>query len=165
MLLSEDEYVELEEQGKQFVAKMGGEAVLEMLATLDLEELSIDLRSKIKLESSEQRRQEHLKRLRIAEAFLRSGNKPSTWCFAFCRCCRPICGRSFRSRADGSRPLISTTSIAGDQPQQPSQEAHRDQSARCDPAQRDADAAGICRYAFRQRPPHIFGQRRGQAPA
>lgn len=76
MLLSEDEYIELEEQDKQFVAKMGGEAILEMLATLDLEELSIDLRSKIKLESSEQRRQEHLKRLRIAEAFLRSGNKP-----------------------------------------------------------------------------------------
>ncbi|MBN1129940.1 MAG: DNA-directed RNA polymerase subunit beta', partial [Chitinispirillaceae bacterium] len=76
MLISEDEYIELEEQGKQFVAKMGGEAVLEMLATLDVEELSIDLRSKIKIESSEQRRQEHLKRLRIAEAFLRSGNKP-----------------------------------------------------------------------------------------
>jgi DNA-directed RNA polymerase subunit beta' len=76
MLLSEDEYIELEEQDKQFVAKMGGEAVLEMLATLDLEELAIDLRSKIKLESSEQRRQEHLKRLRIAEAFLRSGNRP-----------------------------------------------------------------------------------------
>ncbi|MBN2036603.1 MAG: DNA-directed RNA polymerase subunit beta' [Chitinispirillaceae bacterium] len=76
MLLSEDEYIELEEQGKQFVAKMGGEAVLEMLATLDLEELSIDLRSKIKIESSEQRRLEHLKRLRITEAFLRSGNRP-----------------------------------------------------------------------------------------
>jgi DNA-directed RNA polymerase subunit beta' len=76
MLLSEDEFIEAEEQGKQFVAKMGGEAILEMLATLDIEELSIDLRSKIKLESSEQRRQEHLKRLRIAESFLRSGNKP-----------------------------------------------------------------------------------------
>ncbi len=75
-LLSEDEYIELEEQDKQFVAKMGGEAVLEMLATIDLEELAIDLRSKIKLESSEQRRQEHLKRLRIAEAFIRSQNKP-----------------------------------------------------------------------------------------
>lgn len=76
MLLSEDEYIELEEQDKQFVAKMGGEAVLEMLSTIDLDELAIDLRSKIKLESSEQRRQEHLKRLRIAEAFLRSGNRP-----------------------------------------------------------------------------------------
>jgi len=75
-LLSEDEYIELEEQDKQFVAKMGGEAVLEMLATIDLEELAIDLRSKIKLESSEQRRQEHLKRLRIAEAFIRSQNTP-----------------------------------------------------------------------------------------
>jgi DNA-directed RNA polymerase subunit beta' len=76
-LLSEDEYIELEEQDKQFVAKMGGEAVLDLLASIDLEELAIDLRSKIKLESSEQRRQEHLKRLRIAEAFLRSGNNPA----------------------------------------------------------------------------------------
>lgn len=75
-LLSEDEYIELEEQDKQFVAKMGGEAVLEMLATIDLEELAIDLRSKIKLESSEQRRLDHLKRLRIAEAFIRSQNVP-----------------------------------------------------------------------------------------
>jgi DNA-directed RNA polymerase subunit beta' len=76
VLLTEDEFVELEEQKKQFVAKMGGEAILEMLATLDLEELSIDLRSKIKLESSEQRKLEHLKRLRIVESFLKSGNKP-----------------------------------------------------------------------------------------
>ncbi|MBD3346210.1 MAG: DNA-directed RNA polymerase subunit beta' [Chitinivibrionales bacterium] len=75
-LLSEDDYIELEEQGKQFVAKMGGEAVLEMLATLDVEELSIDLRSKINIESSEQRKQDHLKRLRVAEAFLKSGNRP-----------------------------------------------------------------------------------------
>lgn len=75
-LLSEDEFIELEEQDKQFVAKMGGEAVLDLLASIDLEELAIDLRSKIKLESSEQRRQEHLKRLRIAEAFLRSQNNP-----------------------------------------------------------------------------------------
>ncbi|MBD3420502.1 MAG: DNA-directed RNA polymerase subunit beta' [Chitinivibrionales bacterium] len=75
-LVTEDEYIDLEEQGKQFIAKMGGEAVLELLATLDIEELSIDLRSKINLESSEQRKQEHLKRLRVAEAFLKSGNNP-----------------------------------------------------------------------------------------
>jgi DNA-directed RNA polymerase subunit beta' len=75
-LITEDEFIDLEEEGAQFVAKMGGEAVMEMLATLDLEELSIDLRSKIKLESSEQRRQEHLKRLRVVEAFLKSGNSP-----------------------------------------------------------------------------------------
>jgi len=77
-LLTEDEFIELEDAKKQFVAKMGGEAILEMLATLDLEELSIDLRSKIKLESSEQRKLEHLKRLRIVEAFLKSNNKPES---------------------------------------------------------------------------------------
>jgi DNA-directed RNA polymerase subunit beta' len=75
-LLSEDDYIELTEQGKQFDAKMGGQAVLELLATLDIEELVIDLRSKVKIESSEQRRQEHLKRLRVAEAFNRSKNDP-----------------------------------------------------------------------------------------
>ena len=75
-LISEDDYMELEEQGKQFVAKMGGEAILEILGGMDLEELSIDLRSKIKLESSEQRKQDHLKRLRVVEALLRSGNNP-----------------------------------------------------------------------------------------
>jgi len=76
MLLTEDDYIKLEEQKKMFVAKMGGEAILEMLATLDLEELGFDLRSKIKIESSEQRKLEHLKRLRIVESFLKSGNKP-----------------------------------------------------------------------------------------
>ena len=75
-LISEDEFIELEEQKKQFVAKMGGEAVLEMLATLDLEELSMDLRSKVNLEPTEARKQEHLKRLRVVEAFLKSGNRP-----------------------------------------------------------------------------------------
>ncbi|MBD3244096.1 MAG: DNA-directed RNA polymerase subunit beta' [Chitinivibrionales bacterium] len=75
-LITEDEYIEIEEKGHKFVAKMGGEAVLEMLATLDLEELAIDLRSKIKLESSEQRRADHLKRLRVVEALLKSGNNP-----------------------------------------------------------------------------------------
>ena len=76
MLLTEDEYFELLEQDKQFDAKMGGKAVLELLASLDIEELVIDLRSKVKIESSEQRRLEHLKRLRIAEAFNRSKNNP-----------------------------------------------------------------------------------------
>jgi DNA-directed RNA polymerase subunit beta' len=75
-LITEEDYIKLEEEKKQFVAKMGGEAILEMLATLDLEELGYDLRSKIKIESSEQRKQEHLKRLKIVEAFIKSGNKP-----------------------------------------------------------------------------------------
>ena len=75
-LISEEEHYELLEQGKNFVARMGGEAILELLATTNIEELVLDLRTKIKVETSEQRRQEHLKRLRIAEAFNRSKNDP-----------------------------------------------------------------------------------------
>jgi len=90
---------------KQFVAKMGGQAILEMLATLDLDELSIDLRSKIKLESSEQRKIEHLKRLRIAEAFLKSGNKPENMVLQVLPVLRPICVT--RSLEGGGLPLGS----------------------------------------------------------
>jgi len=75
-LLREEDFEELREAGKEFDAKMGGEAILELLATLDVEDLSAELRYKIEIESSEQRKQEHLKRLRITEAFLRSGNRP-----------------------------------------------------------------------------------------
>ncbi|MCL2219006.1 MAG: DNA-directed RNA polymerase subunit beta' [Chitinispirillia bacterium] len=75
-LLTEDEYFELQDQGKQFDAQMGGKAILELLGSLDVEELVYDLRVKIKNELSEQKRQEHLKRLRIAEAFNRSKNDP-----------------------------------------------------------------------------------------
>jgi DNA-directed RNA polymerase subunit beta' len=75
-LLDEEQYIELKEQNKQFDAKMGGEAILELLATIDLEEQSLDLRAKIKREPSEQRKTEYLKRLRIVESFLKSGNKP-----------------------------------------------------------------------------------------
>jgi len=75
-LLVEDDYFALQEQGKQFDAQMGGKAVLELLGSLDIEELAIDLRSRAKTEPSEQRRQEYLKRLRIAEAFNRSKNDP-----------------------------------------------------------------------------------------
>ena len=76
ILLSEDEFIDLEQQKKHFVAKMGGEAVIELLSSIDMEELSIDLQSKIKIESSEQRKGEHLKRLRVVEAFLKSQNDP-----------------------------------------------------------------------------------------
>ena len=75
-LLTEDEYFELMEQNKQFDAQMGGKAVLELLGAIDIEELVYELRSKIKFELSDQRRLEHLKRLRIAEAFNRSKNDP-----------------------------------------------------------------------------------------
>ena len=75
-LLKEEEFEQLVEEGKEFDAKMGGEAILELLACLDVEDLSAELRYKITIETSEQKKTDHLKRLRITEAFLRSGNRP-----------------------------------------------------------------------------------------
>ncbi len=76
-LLGEDEMLELQENdGLQFEAKMGSEAIRDLLASIDLEELSAELRANAKMETSAQRKKETLKRLRIVEAFRQSGNKP-----------------------------------------------------------------------------------------
>ncbi len=76
-LLSEEEYQEqLEDSSAEFVAKMGGEAVRELLTMVDLEELSYELKSRVKVETSVQRKKETLKRLRTIEAFRQSGNRP-----------------------------------------------------------------------------------------
>ena len=75
-IISEEEYSELEQTGKEFVAKMGAEAILELLRQMDVEELSISLRAQVKIETSAQRKKDTLKRLRVIEAFRQSQNKP-----------------------------------------------------------------------------------------
>lgn len=75
-LVSETEYTELVEEGKEFVAKMGGEAVRDLLSGIDVEELSAELRAKVKVETSEQKKKTLLKRLRVVEAFRQSDNRP-----------------------------------------------------------------------------------------
>jgi DNA-directed RNA polymerase subunit beta' len=74
--ISEEEYTELEEAGKRFVAKMGAEAIQQLLRQIDAEELSISLRAQVKVETSGQRKKDTLKRLRVIEAFRQSQNKP-----------------------------------------------------------------------------------------
>jgi DNA-directed RNA polymerase subunit beta' len=76
-LLSEEEYLEAEEMypGK-FTAEMGGNAVKKLLKEIDLEELSTELRARVRMETSAQRKRETLKRLKIVEAFRLSGNRP-----------------------------------------------------------------------------------------
>src|SRR6267154_1451448 len=64
-------------------AKMGAEAIRDLLGELDLEELSTDLRAQAKMETSVQRKKELLKRLRIVEAFRHSGNRPE-WMILEC---------------------------------------------------------------------------------
>src|SRR4028118_2009394 len=59
-----------------FVAKMGAEAIKELLAIVNIEELSVDLRIKMKDETSQQKPKKIIKRLKVVESFLESGNRP-----------------------------------------------------------------------------------------
>jgi DNA-directed RNA polymerase subunit beta' len=75
-LISEDRYMELQEAGFEFDAKMGAQAIKELLEKIDLEKLSPDLRTAIETETSTQRKKDLLKRLKVVEAFRSSDNKP-----------------------------------------------------------------------------------------
>jgi DNA-directed RNA polymerase subunit beta' len=75
-VLTEEEFIDLEEAGKEFDARMGAEAVRDALAKIDIEEVVAELRAQIKVETSAQRKKDMLKRLRIYEAFRHSNNRP-----------------------------------------------------------------------------------------
>ncbi|MEW6049594.1 MAG: DNA-directed RNA polymerase subunit beta' [Candidatus Zixiibacteriota bacterium] len=75
-VISEEEFQELEEAGKQFDARMGADAIRELLRRIDMEEMVATLRAQIKVETSAQRKKDLLKRLRIFEAFRQSNNRP-----------------------------------------------------------------------------------------
>ncbi|HXS71318.1 MAG TPA: DNA-directed RNA polymerase subunit beta', partial [Patescibacteria group bacterium] len=82
MTLGENEYRALEELygasakgGRVFSAGMGAEAVREIISRMDLEELARSLHVEVRT-SSGQRRKKAIKRLRLIEAFRRSGNRP-----------------------------------------------------------------------------------------
>nr|WP_051321598.1 DNA-directed RNA polymerase subunit beta' [Chrysiogenes arsenatis] len=77
-LLNEEAYYKaIEEYGYgSFIAGMGAEAIREMLAGLDLDLLTIELRQDLAEATSVQKIKKLTKRLRVAEAFRKSGNKP-----------------------------------------------------------------------------------------
>jgi DNA-directed RNA polymerase subunit beta' len=80
-LISEDQYFEVlnslpvgnekldEDDPKKFVAKIGGDAVKNILKHTEVEKLSKDLRDQLKEETSQQKKTDLLKRLRVLEAF------------------------------------------------------------------------------------------------
>ncbi len=75
-LLSEGEYREAyEKYGNKFKAKMGAEAIRELLAKIDLEAESKELRLLLK-EATGQKKIRITRRLEVVEAFRNSGNKP-----------------------------------------------------------------------------------------
>ncbi|MEO0301992.1 MAG: DNA-directed RNA polymerase subunit beta', partial [candidate division WOR-3 bacterium] len=76
-ILTDKEYEELISEYKDgFLAEMGAPAIKKLLKELDLEELSAELRVKLRTEKTTQMRGKVLKRLQIVDAFINSGNKP-----------------------------------------------------------------------------------------
>ncbi|MFL3001986.1 MAG: DNA-directed RNA polymerase subunit beta' [Cytophagales bacterium] len=78
--LPKDNYLLPNDDPNKFIAKMGAEAIAELLSQIDLDSLSVDLRYKAANETSQQRKAEALKRLRVIESFRDSreniDNKP-----------------------------------------------------------------------------------------
>ncbi len=76
-VLNEEKYRQLmEEYAGKFTAIMGAEAIKQLLKQIDIEELSIELRHRMKTETSQQKKLKYSKRLKVVEAFRKSGNKP-----------------------------------------------------------------------------------------
>src|SRR5690554_7909764 len=76
-LLNDEQYYEaLEEFGDEFDARMGAEAIKELLEGIDLQSEVDRLREEIPQTNSETKIKKFSKRLKILEAFLFSGNKP-----------------------------------------------------------------------------------------
>ena len=75
-LLTEDQLIELQEQGFHPEVDMGAPAIKTLLTMIDIEELSAELRTQVRMETSIQRKQEALKRLKVVEAFRQSENRP-----------------------------------------------------------------------------------------
>ena len=77
-LLSEERFREIRDQygDGTFTAKMGAEAIKELLASIDVDELAEELRIIMRTETSQIRRLKAAKRLKVVDAFRRSGHRP-----------------------------------------------------------------------------------------
>jgi DNA-directed RNA polymerase subunit beta' len=76
-LLPEEKYRELRGQhGDVFVAKMGAEAIKELLKRVNVEELSDELRLIMRTETSQIKKLKAAKRLKVVDAFRKSGHRP-----------------------------------------------------------------------------------------
>ncbi len=71
---AENQYLDDSDPDK-FIAKMGAEAIHDLLARLDLDQISYELRHKANTETSQQRKAEALKRLQVFEAFRDARNR------------------------------------------------------------------------------------------
>lgn len=75
--LPKDNHLLEDSDPNKFIAKMGAEAIFDLLMRIDLANLSYDLRHQASVETSQQRKSEALKRLRVVEAF-KEGHERNT---------------------------------------------------------------------------------------
>ena len=76
-LLNEEQYLQsVEEHGDEFDARMGAEAVYELLKTIELNAEMVRLREEIASTNSETKLKRLSKRIKLVESFLESGNRP-----------------------------------------------------------------------------------------
>jgi len=77
-LLTEEQYLDAQDQygADAFTAKIGAEAIRDILLALDLEKIAADLRVEIAESTTELKPKKLAKRLKIVEQFIVSGNKP-----------------------------------------------------------------------------------------
>ena len=77
-LLTEERFRELmrDYPAAGMVAKMGAEAIKELLTMVQIEELSVDMRMKMREETSQQKKLKYSKRLKVVTSFQKSGNRP-----------------------------------------------------------------------------------------
>jgi len=77
-LIDVDEYYEIRDRvGPDFEAVMGAEAIKALLNEINLEDEAMNLRTIIKMETSKQKKLKAIKRLKVVDAFRKSGNDPS----------------------------------------------------------------------------------------
>ncbi|NLW18299.1 MAG: DNA-directed RNA polymerase subunit beta' [Candidatus Cloacimonetes bacterium] len=76
-LIEVDEYYEIRDKvGDNFIAMMGAEAIRELLVRIDLHNEALNIRSRLKMEKAALHKQKLINKLRIVDAFLKSGNQP-----------------------------------------------------------------------------------------
>nr|WP_202599231.1 MULTISPECIES: DNA-directed RNA polymerase subunit beta' [unclassified Vibrio] len=76
-MLTEEEYLDrLEEWGDEFTAKMGAEAIKDLLGSMDMHAEAEQMREELESTNSETKRKKITKRLKLVEAFIASGNNP-----------------------------------------------------------------------------------------
>jgi len=94
-LLTDEEYLNaVEEHGDDFVAKMGAEAIYDLLKSIDLKEEINTLREEINSTNSDTKIKKFSKRLKVIDSLLASNNRPEWMIMTFSGIAaelRPLC--------------------------------------------------------------------------